>query len=437
MEFARSSAALLVAIAILLQPFTVRVAFAAQASVTETLLEQPQGIAAPGRLWPGFAAAQGLDTGAQADPSGPKPQQIDTGATADPTGAPPVIIPSNLSPGGVVSGGDLTGPTVPWTGSGAPAPTTLTPNPLTGGTPTSGGTPTTGGTPQGGGLSGLGGQAAGLLGQTAGMPGMGGLGALAGLGMLGAIPGMGGSLGDIMGIIGMLSILSALPQILQQLPQMIQQLFQSIAQMILSIFQLPQMLWQSFSNLGQGFMGLGGQLGQTGQTGQQSQQPIGVQDVPNGVAGGVAGSMPQDPLPSGPGAPSGQVEQAPDGYYLSRTGSAAICFDGGGYYPPGDTHSPGTAYQINGQYLNGDVTPYVVVNLADYENVPMGTRVYVHNHSTGLGTWAIAGDRGPDQSRAEISVATANAIGANIHRDSSGNMMNAVDGHTLSFYFYR
>jgi hypothetical protein len=127
----------------------------------------------------------------------------------------------------------------------------------------------------------------------------------------------------------------------------------------------------------------------------------------------------------------------PEGAFASRGGTAAICFDGTGYSPVGDTYIPATAHTINGQYLNGDVTPYVVVNRADYGNIPMGTKVYVYNHNTGQGTWAIAGDRGPaNHGRAEMSVATANAIGASIPRDSNGNLMNAVAPHNISFHFY-
>ncbi len=253
MQQARFGVALLATIGLLLQSLLPPRTWAAQEPITEVLLEQPSGAPAAGRPWPGLAAAQGLDTGAQADPNGRAPQQIDTGATADPSGAPPTPITSDLSPGGISStnGGDLSTTTPPWTGSGAPPPNTPATPPLTGGTPTTGSTPTTGGTPLGGGnsLGDLGNLAAGLLGATAGIPGMPG------------IPGF-ESLNGIMGLVGMLAILSSLPQILANLPQMLQQLLQSITQMILSIFQLPQALWQALTGMGQGLMGLGGQFGQ-------------------------------------------------------------------------------------------------------------------------------------------------------------------------------
>ena len=180
MERSRLGAALSAACALLVQSLLPPGAVAAQEPITETLLQQPSGAPTAGRLWPGFAAAQGLDTGAQADPNGPRNEQVDTGATAEPTGAPPEPITTSLTaPGlGAGSGGDLSAPTVPWMGTGAPAPLTPPTPPLTGGMPTSGGTSLGGGSPLGPGVTGLpnmGNLAAGLLGQT--MPGMGGMGA--------------------------------------------------------------------------------------------------------------------------------------------------------------------------------------------------------------------------------------------------------------------
>lgn len=134
-----------------------------------------------------------------------------------------------------------------------------------------------------------------------------------------------------------------------------------------------------------------------------------------------------------PDAPPGSI---PEGYTASRTGDAAICFDGTGYYPPGDTHIAATAHTIDGQYLNGDTTKYVVVNRQDYGNIPLGSKVYAYNHTTGQGTWAIVGDRGPTQTRSEMSVATAEALGVNIHRDGNGNYMNANSQDKVTFHFY-
>jgi len=135
-----------------------------------------------------------------------------------------------------------------------------------------------------------------------------------------------------------------------------------------------------------------------------------------------------------PPPPEGTI---PSGYNTTREGTAALCFDGTGYSPAGDTFIPATAHTMNGQYLNGDTTPYVVVNRADYGNVPLGSKVYVYNHNTGKGTWAVAGDRGPDNiGKAEMRVATANAIGADIPRDQNGNMKNAIAPHQISYYFY-
>jgi len=135
----------------------------------------------------------------------------------------------------------------------------------------------------------------------------------------------------------------------------------------------------------------------------------------------------------------GLPEDAPDVSQarLSRTGSAAICFDGSGTsHPAGDTYLPGTAYSPGGQPLNGDVTKYVVVNKADYGNVAMGSKVYVYNNTTGMGTWAIAGDRGPNQGVSEMSTATANAIGVQIGRNSQGGYANSCSSDQVSYYFY-
>jgi hypothetical protein len=63
--------------------------------------------------------------------------------------------------------------------------------------------------------------------------------------------------------------------------------------------------------------------------------------------------------------------------------------------------------------------------------------VYVYNHTTKQATWAIAGDRGPTQTRSEMSVATAEAIGVKILKGSDGKYRNAVDGnYIVSFYFF-
>ncbi len=131
MQRAQFGVALLATSGLLLQALLPPRTWAVQEPITEVLLEQPSGAPAAGRPWPGLAAAQGLDTGAQADPSGRAPQQIDTGATADPSGAPPTPITSDLSPGGISStnGGDLSTTTPPWTGSGAPRRTPRRPLP--------------------------------------------------------------------------------------------------------------------------------------------------------------------------------------------------------------------------------------------------------------------------------------------------------------------
>jgi hypothetical protein len=87
-------------------------------------------------------------------------------------------------------------------------------------------------------------------------------------------------LGNIMSLVGMLSILNSLPQMIAQLspfitqlPQMLVQIIQSIGQMFLSIFQLPQALWEALSGVGQGLMGLGGQLGQASSSPPAAQAP--------------------------------------------------------------------------------------------------------------------------------------------------------------------
>jgi len=135
--------------------------------------------------------------------------------------------------------------------------------------------------------------------------------------------------------------------------------------------------------------------------------------------------------------PDNNTSGAPTGWIAKRTGPAAICFDGTGYYPTGDTHIAATAYKINGSYLNGDKTKYVVVNRQDYNNFKLGSRVYVYNNTAKVGTWAIAGDRGPNQNRAEMSVATAEAVGVKIAKTASGSYKNAVDGnYSITFYFY-
>jgi|694.fasta_scaffold82797_3 hypothetical protein len=136
-------------------------------------------------------------------------------------------------------------------------------------------------------------------------------------------------------------------------------------------------------------------------------------------------------------SPESTPTGVPAGWIGKRTGPPAIVFDGTGYYPPGDTHIPATAYKIGGQYLNGDITKFVVVNRQDYNNFKMGSKVYVYNHTTKQATWAIAGDRGPTQTRSEMSVATAEAIGVKILKGSDGKYRNAVDGnYIVSFYFF-
>lgn len=283
----------------------------AQEPITETLLQQPSGASAAGRLWPGFSAGQGLDTGATAEPNGVKPEQVDTGATAAASGAAPEPLRTDLSPGGIPSGGDLSSRTVPWMGSGAEAVTSGASEPLTGGVPTSGGIGLGGGSPLGSGTSlpNFGNLAAGMFGQTmVGGPGMLGLTSIPGVPN---VPGLQG-LGSTMGLFGMLSILNSLPQMIEQLPQFVMQLpkmlldsLQSIGQMLLSLFQVPQMIWQSLSGMGEGLMGSAGQLGQTV---TPDQQPGTGQNFPNGVAGAVAGGMPPRPgAPSGTAGSSGRM----------------------------------------------------------------------------------------------------------------------------------
>ena len=323
-QLGASTISVLTCLALLFQAVASPSLQAAQEPITETLLQQPSGAPTAGRLWPGFAAAQGLDTGAEADPNGVKPEQIDTGATADPSGPAPEPLRTDLSPGGIPSGGDLSSPTVPWMGSGAVAPTDAATEPLTGGAPTSGGIGLGGGSPLGAGASlpNFGNLAAGMFGQTmTGVPGMPGLTSIPGVPN---VPGLQG-LGNTMGLFGMLSILNSLPQMIAQLPKFVTQLpkmlldsLQSIGQMFLSLFQLPQMIWQSFSGMGEGLMGGAGRFGQS------------VQPPANGVEGGVAGSVPSQPG-------GGQTREGWPDYLQNAAKYKGVCengnsnTDGGGW----------------------------------------------------------------------------------------------------------
>lgn len=361
----RPKTAILTVTVLILQPLLPPQAWAIQEPITETLLQQPQGAPAPGRLWPGFAAAKGVDTGATADPNGAKPEQIDTGASAEPTGQPPTPVTSSLTaPGlGAGSGGDLSSTTAPWLGSGAAAPNTPSTQPLTGGVPTLGGVSLGGGTPLGGGLSSpnLGNLAAGLLGSS--------LGNMGGAGGAGGIPG----LDSIMGMVGMLSILNSLPQMLQMLPQMVQ----FIAQMAGSIFQVGQALWQALGGDFQGLMGLAGQLGMAGM-------------VPSGQAGGVAGSVPSQmpsgfpPSPSGPGNTSVAGGFNPEAAWNTcLTDNAGPNYCGRGVYnilsSQGHSVIPG-----NGQDWNENLASlgWSRVKISDPSQAPIGS-VLVYESSGG------------------------------------------------------
>lgn len=128
-----------------------------------------------------------------------------------------------------------------------------------------------------------------------------------------------------------------------------------------------------------------------------------------GYAGGSGGYL--NPAAGLQGQPPPAMNA--DGSF-TRTGKASICFDGSGTHPPGDTFIPRTAYEPGGKPLNGDITPYVVVNRADYDLVEMGSKAYAYCHETQMGVWAIVGDRGPDQTKSELSRAAALAIGIRI-----------------------
>ena len=398
---------LLVGIAVVLLPCR---SGAVSEAVTEELLLYRSGGSDAGRMWPGFAAGDVSYDDAVTLP------------TVKSLNAPSMISPAAMPS---LSGGDLSLPNVPFTGPNISVP----------------------------GLAELGAIAANMM-----MPNLGTIPGLSSIPGIGGIPGA--NLSSLLGMFGVANLLNTLPNLLTMLNP--QQLLNTLGSMVTMLTQFPQYIYQSLTGLYQGFAALGSMLVQAvtnpsslfnpssltnsaTQLAGAGQQGVGVGQQISGAQGGVAGSTPStggiSPTASFPNGenlpPTGDTGGAPDGYFAARTGPAAVCFDGTGYYPQGDTHIPATAHKINGQYLNGDVTPYVVVNRQDWGNIPMGTKAYVYNHNTGLGTWAIAGDKGPVQGRSEISVATANSIGATIPRDSNGNMMNAIANHNISIYFYR
>ena len=150
-------------------------------------------------------------------------------------------------------------------------------------------------------------------------------------------------------------------------------------------------------------------------------------NTPGGTNDTVGANDPPSMPPPNP--PDGTI---PPGAQDSITGKAAICFDGSGYHPPGDTYSPRTAYEPGGIPLNGDTTPYVVVNAQDAAKYPLGSYVYAYNNETHQGVKAIVGDHGPTQSVNEMSTATANALGLHV----SGNSVGYARGNNANVTYY-
>jgi hypothetical protein len=149
----------------------------------------------------------------------------------------------------------------------------------------------------------------------------------------------------------------------------------------------------------------------------------------NGVYNDPSTGLPENPPQPG---------DIPPGGIANQTGMASVDFDGIGQYPANDTHIGDTSlHTADGQPLNGDVTKYVVYNPIDNPGVKPGDRAYVYNYNTGQGTWAIVGDAGPRQSKAEVSAATFQAVGGQIDRNADGSYRNSGSDHKLSITYYK
>ena len=80
--------------------------------------------------------------------------------------------------------------------------------------------------------------------------------------------------------------------------------------------------------------------------------------------------------------------------------------------------------------LDANVDNYVVVPIGS--KIPLGSQVYVYNHTTGKGVMAQVGDRGPTQNGfGEMSLAAAREIGS--WRDGMGN---SALPHVITYTFY-
>jgi hypothetical protein len=113
----------------------------------------------------------------------------------------------------------------------------------------------------------------------------------------------------------------------------------------------------------------------------------------------------------------------------SVTVSSGVRIDTDGKNPPpfNDPH-----YQDETSYpgLDANKDNYVVVPIGS--KIPLGSQVYVHNHTTGAGVWAIVGDRGPTANGyGEMSLNAARTIGS--WREGMGN---SALPHTITYTFY-
>jgi hypothetical protein len=156
---------------------------------------------------------------------------------------------------------------------------------------------------------------------------------------------------------------------------------------------------------------------------------------------GGSGTTPAGTGPNGTVVPVGsqpvnnELSALPDGSGYQVTPSN-IALDNDGRNPPpfpdpdskkGPGYQPRTSYTVNGQYLDANTDPYVVVPIGS--PIPNGTRVTITNHTTGRQVEAVVGDRGP--AYGEMSRAAAVAIGS-----WTDGMGNTISQHNITFTFH-
>jgi hypothetical protein len=109
---------------------------------------------------------------------------------------------------------------------------------------------------------------------------------------------------------------------------------------------------------------------------------------------------------------------------------AKVALDNDGRSAPpfvDSSYQPRTSHTINGQYLDAAIDQYVVVPVGS--SIPLGTSVTITNHTTGLRTVAIVGDRGPGFG--EMSRAAAIAIGS-----WKEGMGDSISRHNITYTFH-